>query len=284
MSDQCKTCPSANGCTTEPGKCVVDPEKALLGSLNRIENVLVVMSGKGGVGKSSVTGLIASTLAKQGKRVGILDADITGPSQPKVFGLKNVELKASEYGIIPPITKLGIKIISINFFLPNEDDPVIWRGPLLAGAVNQFWGETDWRDLDYLIVDLPPGTGDVPLTVLQSLPVTGIVIVSSPQDLAFMVVKKTIKMTQKLSIPILGLVENMSFAICNHCGEKLEIFGKSQGEVIARDSGIEFLGKLPWDAELNNLVDQGRIEEYDSPAAHEMVENIIRVLDSSIKN
>lgn len=284
MSDQCKTCPSANGCTTEPGKCGVDPEKALLGSLNRIENVLVVMSGKGGVGKSSVTGLIASTLAKQGKRVGILDADITGPSQPKVFGLKNVELKASEYGIIPPITKLGIKIISINFFLPNEDDPVIWRGPLLAGAVNQFWGETDWRDLDYLIVDLPPGTGDVPLTVLQSLPVTGIVIVSSPQDLAFMVVKKTIKMTQKLSIPILGLVENMSFAICNHCGEKLEIFGKSQGEVIARDSGIELLGKLPWDAELNNLVDQGRIEEYDSPAAHEMVENIIRVLDSSIKN
>ena len=127
MSDQCKTCPSANGCTTEPGKCGVDPEKALLGSLNRIENVLVVMSGKGGVGKSSVTGLIASTLAKQGKRVGILDADITGPSQPKVFGLKNVELKASEYGIIPPITKLGIKIISINFFLPNEDDPVIWR-------------------------------------------------------------------------------------------------------------------------------------------------------------
>jgi len=279
MSDQCKTCPSANGCTSDPGQCGVDPEKALLGSLNKIDHVLVVMSGKGGVGKSSVTGLIASTLAKQGKKVGVLDADITGPSQPKAFGLKDVDLKASEYGIIPPTTELGIKIMSINFFLPNEDDPVIWRGPLLAGAVNQFWGETDWRDLDYLIVDLPPGTGDVPLTVLQSLPVTGIVIVSSPQDLAFMVVKKTIKMTQKLNIPILGLVENMSFAICNHCGEKLEIFGKSQGEDIAKDSGIRFLGKMPWDSELNRLVDQGRIEEYESVSAQEIVENIMRVLE-----
>jgi Mrp family chromosome partitioning ATPase len=240
--------------------------------------VLVVMSGKGGVGKSSVTALIAATLAKQGKRVGVLDADITGPSQPKAFGLKDVALKASEFGIIPPVTELGIKIMSINFFLPQEDDPVIWRGPLLAGAVNQFWGETDWRELDYLIVDLPPGTGDVPLTVLQSLPVTGIILVSSPQDLAFMVVKKTMKMTRKLDIPIIGLVENMSYAICNHCGEKLEIFGKSQGEKIANESGIQFLGQLPWDADLNHLVDQGRIEEYDSPAAQEMVGRISQIL------
>lgn len=149
---------------------------------------------------------------------------------------------------------------------------------MLAGAVNQFWGETDWRELDYLIVDLPPGTGDVPLTVLQSLPVTGIILVSSPQDLAFMVVKKTMKMTRKLDIPIIGLVENMSYAICNHCGEKLEIFGKSQGEKIANESGIQFLGQLPWDADLNHLVDQGRIEEYDSPAAQEMVGRISQIL------
>lgn len=278
MSDQCKTCPSAQGCASDPEHCGVDPEKALLGSLNKINHVLVVMSGKGGVGKSSVTALIAATLAKQGKRVGVLDADITGPSQPKAFGLKDVALKASEFGIIPPVTELGIKIMSINFFLPQEDDPVIWRGPLLAGAVNQFWGETDWRELDYLIVDLPPGTGDVPLTVLQSLPVTGIILVSSPQDLAFMVVKKTLKMTRKLDIPIIGLVENMSYAICNHCGEKLEIFGKSQGEKIAHESGIQFLGQLPWDADLNHLVDQGRIEEYDSPAAQEMVGRISQIL------
>lgn len=275
MSDQCNTCPSKSGCSSQPDQCGVDLEKSLLGSLNQIKNVLVVMSGKGGVGKSSVTGLIASTLAKQGKKVGIMDADITGPSQPRAFGLKDVSLKASEYGIIPPVTELGIKIISINFFLPNEDDPVIWRGPLLAGAVNQFWGEVDWRDLDYLIVDLPPGTGDVPLTVLQSLPVTGIVIVSSPQDLAFMVVKKTIKMTQKMNIPILGLVENMSYAVCHHCGEKLEIFGKSQGEDVARESGIKFLGHLPWDAAFNKLVDEGHIEQYESPAAQTVIENLM---------
>lgn len=280
MSDQCKTCASAEGCSSQPGQCGVDTEKALLGSRNKIDNVIVVMSGKGGVGKSSVTGLIAATLAKQGKRVGILDADITGPSQPKAFGLKDINLKANEYGIIPPVTELGIKVMSINFFLPHEDDPVIWRGPLLAGAVNQFWGETDWRDLDYMIVDLPPGTGDVPLTVLQSLPVTGIVIVSSPQDLAFMVVKKTIKMTQKLNIPILGIVENMSFAICPHCGEELEIFGKSQGNEIAQESGINFLGQLPWDVSLNKLVDAGRIEEYESPAANEMVARILEALSA----
>lgn len=276
MSDQCKTCPSSNGCTSEPGQCGVEPDKALLGSLNQINHVLVVMSGKGGVGKSSVTGLIATTLAKQGKKVGVLDADITGPSQPKAFGLSDIQLKASEYGIIPPQSQWGIKIMSINFFLPNEDDPVIWRGPLLAGAVNQFWGEVDWRDLDYLVVDLPPGTGDVPLTVLQSLPVDGIVIVSSPQDLAFMVVKKTIKMTQKLNIPILGLVENMSYAMCSNCNERLEIFGKSQGEEVARDNQIAFLGQLPWDVRFNQLVDQGKIEEYDSEAAQSMVERLMQ--------
>ncbi|NLB88853.1 MAG: Mrp/NBP35 family ATP-binding protein [Syntrophomonadaceae bacterium] len=279
MSDKCKTCPSSQGCSIPPNECGQEPEKNLFGSLNNISNVIVVMSGKGGVGKSSVTALIASTLSKQGKKVGILDADITGPSQPRAFGIKNDRgLKATDYGIIPPTTTTGIKVMSINFFLPNEDDPVVWRGPMLASAVNQFWGEVDWRDLDYMIVDLPPGTGDVPLTVMQSLPVSGIVIVSSPQDLASMVVKKTIKMAKKMNTPILGLVENMSYAICTHCNEKLEIFGKSQGEKVAKESGIEFLGGLPWDAKLNELIDTGRTEEYQSNAMEQIVDKLLSKL------
>jgi len=260
----------------DPGSCGAESEKTLVGSLNNIRNVLAVMSGKGGVGKSSVTGLIAASLAKMGKKVGVLDADITGPSQPRAFGIqRNVGLKATDYGIIPPEAAMGIKIISINFFLPNEDDPVVWRGPMLAGAVNQFWGEVDWGNLDYLLVDLPPGTGDVPLTVLQSLPVNGIVIVSSPQDLAIMVVKKTIKMAQKMNIPILGLVENMSYAICPNCSDKMEIFGHSQGEQVAKDTGIDFLGGLPWDVKLNTLIDTGKIEAYDSAEVKSIVEKIM---------
>jgi Mrp family chromosome partitioning ATPase len=279
MSDKCNTCPSSGGCAVDPASCKTATEKTLVGSLNNIRNIIAVMSGKGGVGKSSVTGLIAATLAKSGKKIGILDADITGPSQPRAFGIdSNIGIQATDYGIIPPQTQMGIKLISINFFLPNEDDPVVWRGPMLAGAVNQFWGEVDWGDLDYMIVDLPPGTGDVPLTVLQSIPVNGIVIVSSPQDLATMVVKKTIKMAQKMKIPILGLVENMSYAICPNCTQKLEIFGKSQGEQVARDSGIDFLGGLPWDTELNDLIDHGKIVDYASTDIDSIVEKIIAKL------
>ncbi len=276
MSENCKTCPSNGSCSVDPAACGVEIKNTLVGSLNNIRNIIVVMSGKGGVGKSSVTGLIATSLARRGKKVGVMDADITGPSQPKAFGIKGpVNIKATDYGIIPPVADLGIKLISINFFLPNEDDPVVWRGPMLAGAVNQFWGEVDWGDLDYMIVDLPPGTGDVPLTVMQSLPVNGIVIVSSPQDLATMVVKKTIKMAQKMDIDILGLVENMSYAICPNCSEKLEIFGKSQGEQVAKDTGIDFLGGLPWDITLNALIDQGKITDYVSAEINNMVEKIM---------
>lgn len=274
MSEQCKTCPSNGSCSSDPSQCGVQEDKGLLGALNNIHNVIVVMSGKGGVGKSSVTGLLATGLAKQGMKVGVLDADITGPSQPRLFGLSDQKLMATEYGIVPPTTKLGIKLMSINFFLPNEDDPVIWRGPLLAGAVKQFWEEVDWRELDYMIVDLPPGTGDVPLTVMQTLPVNGIVIVSSPQDLAFMVVKKTIKMTQKMNIPILGLIENMSYAVCPHCDEKIEIFGKSQGAKVASETGIDFLTGLPWKEAFNQLADDGKIEDYDTAEIKELVDKI----------
>lgn len=277
MADNCNGCPSKGSCNTNPDQC--DDSKALLGAFNDIKNVIVVMSGKGGVGKSSVTGLLAATLAKLGKKVGILDADITGPSQPKAFGISKPKIQATDFGMIPPTSKLGIKIMSINFFLPNEDDPVIWRGPMLAGAVKQFWEEVDWRDLDYMIVDLPPGTGDVPLTVMQTLPVSGIVIVSSPQDLSFLVVKKTIKMTQKMNIPIFGLIENMSYAICSHCQEKLEIFGQPQGEKVAAETGIDFLGNMVWDTRLNALTDSGRIEEYDSEEMKEIVDKLEKKLD-----
>lgn len=279
MSDKCNTCPSSGNCGADPAGCGVEVENTLVGSLNNIRNIIVVMSGKGGVGKSSVTGLIATSLGRIGKKVGVMDADITGPSQPRAFGIKGpVNIKASEYGIIPPVADLGIKLISINFFLPNEDDPVVWRGPMLAGAVNQFWSEVDWGELDYLIVDLPPGTGDVPLTVMQSLPVNGIIIVSSPQDLANMVVKKTIKMAKKMNIPILGLIENMSYAVCSNCHEKLEIFGKSQGVRVAADTGIEFLGGLPWDLNLNTLIDEGKITDYVSAEIDNIVGKIINKL------
>lgn len=263
MSDKCSSCASQGQCNIPPEECGQN-DKGLMGSRNSIRNVIVVMSGKGGVGKSSVTGLLAHALAQSGKKVAILDADITGPSQPRAFGLQGSRLQATEYGIRPVVSAGGIKVISINFFLEREDEPVIWRGPMLAGAVNQFWNEVDWQELDYMIVDLPPGTGDVPLTVMQTLPVNGIVIVSSPQELVAMVVKKTIKMAQKMNVPILGLVENMSYAVCPHCGDKLNIFGENIGSQVAGECDIDFLGGLRWDLEFNQLVDKGRIEEYHS--------------------
>lgn len=192
------------------------------------------------MGKSTVSSLLAVGLRQKGYQVGILDADITGPSIPKAFGIARSP-GGTPFGIQPPETSSGIKLMSINLLLPSEDDPVIWRGPLLAGGVKQFWEETDWRELDFMIVDLPPGTGDVPLTVLQSLPVTGVVTVSSPQDLVAMVVKKSIKMTQKLNKPIIGLVENMSSVVCPHCGNQLEVFGPSTGAEVAADMGIPYL-------------------------------------------
>jgi len=271
-NEQCKTCAMAGetGCTSQ--EC--GGEKSLLGCFNDIKNVIAVMSGKGGVGKSSVAGLLAVALAQQGNKVGVLDADITGPSIPRAFGIKSGEgLKVTQFGLIPPETKGGIKVMSINLLLPREDEPVIWRGPLIAGAVNQFWSEVDWRELDYLVVDMPPGTGDVPLTVLQSLPVTGLVIVTSPQDLVLMVVKKTINMAQKLKVPILGLVENMSYAVCPHCGEKLELFGEPQGEKVAAELGVPLLVQMTWDPELNQLMDEGRIEQYDKHVLADLAQN-----------
>lgn len=275
--EQCKTCGMAQEGTCSSETCG-QPDKALYGTMNDIKKVIAVMSGKGGVGKSTVTSLLAVGLNKLGYRVGILDADITGPSIPKAFGVAGGNLLATDFGICPPMTHAGNRIMSVNLFLPKEDEPVIWRGPLLAGIISQFWGETDWRELDCLIVDLPPGTGDIPLTVLQSLPVDGIVVVSSPQELVMMVVKKAIKMAQKLKTPILGLVENMSYARCPHCDEKMDLFGPSQVGPIAAELKLPVLGSLPWDAKLNQLMDQGKIEEYSDDAVVALAEELVKLL------
>ncbi|NLS44987.1 MAG: Mrp/NBP35 family ATP-binding protein [Firmicutes bacterium] len=233
--------------------------------LNKINRVLAVMSGKGGVGKSSVAALISIKLAKDGYKVGLLDADITGPSIPKMFGIES-SAQVMEFGILPVKSNLGIQVMSLNLILKNEDDPVIWRGPLIAGAVKQFWTDVIWGELDYLIVDLPPGTGDVPITVMQSLPLDGIVIVSSPQDVAALIVKKAIKMASIMDIKILGLIENMSYTVCPKCGEILRLFGPSKGEELAKSSGIPYLGALPLDPNISKLCDLGEIEKYDSEA------------------
>lgn len=228
---------------------------------SHIRHVVAVVSGKGGVGKSSLSALLAASLAREGYRVGLLDADITGPSIPKLFGLHQQPM-AENGKIAPPKTGLGIKVISLNLLLPNEDDPVIWRGPLIGGAVKQFWTDVLWGEIDYLVVDLPPGTGDAPLTVMQSLPLDGLLIVTSPQELAVMVVKKAIKMARMLKVPLLGLVENMSGLLCPHCGKPVELFGPSQAETVAAETGIRLLGTIPLDPEISRLGDRGEIEQY----------------------
>ncbi len=222
-----------------------------------------VVSGKGGVGKSLVTSMLAVLMARKGYRVGILDADITGPSIPKAFGLKK-PVEGDESGLIPPSTTTGIDIISVNLMLPDEADPVVWRGPVIAGAVKQFWSETIWNDIDYLFVDCPPGTGDVPLTVFQSLPLDGIVIVSSPQDLVSMIVQKAAKMAEMMQIRVLGLVENMSYVKCPCCDTEIKVFGESHIEEIAEKFGYDLLGKIPMDSKLAALVDKGWIEMMDN--------------------
>ncbi|MDD3653804.1 MAG: Mrp/NBP35 family ATP-binding protein [Desulfotomaculaceae bacterium] len=247
-----------------------DIEKLTGNEFSRIKTVIAVMSGKGGVGKSSVTSLLACEFKKKGHVVGVLDADITGPSLPRMFGVRGMAENNGQV-LFPLSSNSGIKVMSLNLLTPNEDDPVIWRGPVIAGAVKQFWTDVAWGDLDYLFVDLPPGTGDVPLTVMQSLPLNGVVIVSSPQDLAVMIVSKAIKMAHIMNIPILGLIENMSGIICPHCGEKFELFGPSQGQEISKKFQIPFIGSLPVDPRLSRLCDQGKVEEYNSNLFSEFI-------------
>lgn len=231
-----------------------------LNEFSRIRHVVGVVSGKGGVGKSLVTGALARGLAAKGYKVGILDADITGPSIPRMFGLSGQYAKGVGNLIVPVTTEGGIKIMSANLVLEHEDDPVVWRGPVLAGAIRQFWAETYWEVLDYLLVDMPPGTGDVPLTVFQSLPIDGVVIVSSPQDLVQMVVGKAVNMASMMNVPVFGLVENMAYFTCPHCGEKVEPYGPSRLAATAEHYGLPVLGQLPIDARFAKACDEGTAE------------------------
>jgi Mrp family chromosome partitioning ATPase len=238
------------------------PEKGSAEDLNVIRHVIAVMSGKGGVGKSLVSGLLAIALRRQGYEVGILDADITGPSIPKMFFPDGARLGYSPMGPVPPQTQTGIRVMSINLLLQQEDQAVVWRGPLVSGAIKQFWGDIFWGTLDYMVVDLPPGTSDASLTVMQSLPMSGILLVSSPQDLAGMVVRKAANMAQQMHTPILGLIENMSYFECPDTGKRYDLFGPSHAEETARQVGVPFLGRIPIDPEIARLCDAGRIEEY----------------------
>jgi ATP-binding protein involved in chromosome partitioning len=251
------------------------PEKGAAEDLNVIHRVIAVMSGKGGVGKSLVSGLLAIALRQKGYQVGILDADITGPSIPKMFFPDGARLGMSPLGPMPPQTKTGIRVMSINLLLEQEDMAVIWRGPLVSGAIRQFWGDIFWGNLDYLVVDLPPGTSDASLTVMQSLPMSGIVLVTSPQDLAGMVVRKAARMAQQMQTPILGLIENMSYFECPDTGKRYEIFGPSHAEQTARQIGVVFLGRLPIDPEIARLCDAGHIEEYGSEAFAPIAEELV---------
>jgi Mrp family chromosome partitioning ATPase len=246
--------------------------------VNKIKHVIAVMSGKGGVGKSLVSALLAVSLRRRGLRVGLLDADITGPSIPKMFLGKSMRMSNSPFGILPAESKGGVKIMSINLLLPNEDDAVIWRGPLISGAIKQFWGDVFWADLDVLIVDLPPGTSDASLTVLQSLPIAGIVMVTTPQDLAGMVVRKAAQMAGQLGIPILGLVENMSYAVCPDCGNKLYVFGPSHADEVATRLGAPLLGRLPLDPEIAVRADAGQIETYAADNFQGIAERLAAML------
>jgi Mrp family chromosome partitioning ATPase len=230
-------------------------------TVNRITHVIAVLSGKGGVGKSSVAALLAVALARRGMRIGVLDADITGPSQPQLFGLDQAPMM-SPLGIQPVQSENGIKVMSINLLLPDKDQAVIWRGPMISNAIKQFWNDVVWGELDCLVVDLPPGTSDASLTVMQSIPLSGVILVTSPQDLAGMIVRKAAGMVERLGAPILGLVENMSYITCPDCGHKIEAFGPSQAATTTDRLNIPLLGRLPLDPELAKMCDRGQVEAY----------------------
>jgi len=252
-------------------------ERPFAERLNQIGHVVAVMSGKGGVGKSTVAALLAVALRHRGLRVGVLDADITGPSIPKMFGLHDRPL-ISPLGLLPVESRTGVKVISINLLLEDEGQAVIWRGPLIAGTIRQFWGEVFWRDLDYLVIDLPPGTSDASLTVMQTIPLNGVLMVTSPQDLAGMVVRKAAQMAIQLHIPLLGLVENMSYAVCPKCGERIEVFGPSQAADTAFQIGAPVLGYLPLDPALAMMCDAGQIEDYPAAPFALIAERVVTLM------
>ena len=243
-----------------------------------IKKVIGIVSGKGGVGKSLVTSLLAVSAARQGKKTAILDADITGPSIPKFFGITDKVYGDVKGNIIPATAKDGVKVVSVNLVLEDERDPVIWRGPVIAGVVKQFWNEVCWGDIDYMFVDMPPGTGDVPLTVFQSLPLDGIIVVTSPQDLVSLIVEKAVRMAEMMNVPVLGVVENMSYYVCPDCGKRHEIFGESQAERVAEGFGIPQVAKIPIDPVITTMVDAGEVESVSGEYISAMVDRLEKEL------
>ena len=267
----CSTCSSNCGSAGN-----AQQEVSFLKELNeysRVDKVIGIVSGKGGVGKSLVTSLLACAMRREGSRAAVLDADITGPSIPKMFGVKD-RAKANEFGLLPAVTSTGLQIMSLNLLVDSETTPVVWRGPVIAGTVEQFWTDVYWQDVDHMFVDMPPGTGDVPLTVMQSLPLDGIIIVASPQDLVSMIVSKAVEMAKMLDVKILGLVENMSYLECPDCGRKINVFGESRIDEVAEKYGLKVLGRIPIDPALAAACDAGKIEYIENGFLQDAVSEI----------
>ena len=283
MSEECNGCSSCgescsscgDGCSS-CSSCGGNEQQSLLVEQNvfsNIKKVIAVVSGKGGVGKSLVTSLMSVAMHQKGKKVAVLDADITGPSIPKMFGKKDMA-KATEAGIFPVESQTGIELMSVNFLLEDETMPVLWRGPVISGVVTQFWQDVIWGDIDYMFVDMPPGTGDVALTVFQSLPIDGIIVVTSPQELVGMIVEKAVNMANMMNVPILGLVENMSYYKCDDCGKEHKIFGESHIDEIAKKYNINVVAKLPIKPEIASAADAGTIEKVDTSDLDNIIESI----------
>jgi len=266
----CSNC-SSNCDSKDPKSFLEKPH-----DMSNIKKVIGVVSGKGGVGKSLVTSILAVLLSRQGLKCGILDADVTGPSIPTVFGVKG-PAEGTDTGLFPVQSKNGVKVMSVNLLLEDITDPVVWRGPMIAGVVKQFWTDVIWGDTDVLLIDMPPGTGDVPLTVFQSIPVDAIVVVSSPQELVGMVVEKAVKMAEMMNIPVAGLVENMSYVQCPDCGKEIKLFGDSHIQEIADSHGLPVLGRLPIDPQLAKACDNGTVEDFNSAWLEEMAANLTKI-------
>ena len=269
-SGNCSSCSSSS--------CGDRKAESLLAKPNpksNVKKVIAVVSGKGGVGKSTVTSMLAVAMARKGKRVGVLDADITGPSAPTAFGVTECQ-GATQEGLYPALSRGGIQVMSINLLLDDPNSPVVWRGPVIAGAVKQFWTDVIWEDVDYMFVDMPPGTGDVPLTVFQSLPVDGIVIVTSPQDLVSMIVAKAVKMASMMHIPVLGFVENYSYLECPDCGKKIKVFGESKLDALAAELGVPVLARLPIDPKVAECYDNGQMEDVDTSKVEKVLEAVLK--------
>lgn len=273
---ECSTCPSSDGCSKDKESCMIENNP-----LNNVKKIIGVMSGKGGVGKSSISVLIAKHLKQLGYSVGVLDADITGPSVPRLLGLKGKRATTTEDMMLPVKTIDGIKVMSLNFLTEKEDDPVIWRGPMISGVVKQFWTDVLWENIDYLVIDMPPGTSDVALTVMQSIPINGIVMVSVPQDLVSMIVSKAVNMAKKMNINVLGVIENMSYITCPDCRKRIQLFNGESTDKFLKEMDLKLLGELPMLSSISNLAENGyeSVNESLELILNPIVTNIIKKME-----